>query len=310
VIHTIVDPAQSQIGAPMAAFHSARTAWTWLLHEYAPKAGLRPEDSLWIRFPARFQTSDENVFWNERVEILREVAGTVKGFKIIPYMLPPPGVKPRIENGQARTLHDHCRGGIAWDSSVLRAPPCKRTIIEPCWMFEAPWNHSFDAVTTEDHYRDKFNPRLGTYAPVRERGKTLFMLFHHAVPRVRWNRDGVAAEIREFAEWVGGVSRELSRPGRRGVVPVIPLDLLADYGIPASEAEWLMRVPEPAAAPPRACPITCSECADDPSGHHFVRGSLGEADPNHPGAPLDTALMLCRHCPEWRLITDEDEVRR
>jgi hypothetical protein len=185
-------------------------------------------------------------------------------------------------------------------------------VIEPNWMLEAPWNHGHDAVMTEDEYRDRFDPKLGTMAPIKERGRTLHMLFHRQVPEHRRTPAGIREEIAELVRWVTSVSRELSRPGRRGVVPVLPLDLLADYGITAAEAESLATQEEPGTPEVQACPITCSQCAHDASGHHWTRGTLTEADPNHPGAPLDTLLDLCVHCPRWRLVTDDeaDQARR
>jgi len=238
VINVMVDPARSQIGTTMAAHSSPWSAWVWLLHEYATLAQLRRDDVLWIRFPSKFLALDQNEFWNDRVEVLRELAGTVKGFRILPYMLPPPGDRPAIENGLARSLHDACRGGIAWDSSVLRPPPCRRTVIEPCWMLEAPWNHGHDAVITEDEYRERFNPQLETLEPLK-RGRTLHVLMHRVIPMERWNRAGVFGEMADFAGWVTVLNTRLAPAGQRRVVPVFCLDHLVDYRIAAAEAEGL-----------------------------------------------------------------------
>lgn len=234
--HLIVDPARSQIGAAMDQFSTPWGAWDWLLGEYAPKAKLRSDDTLWIRFPCKFLPDDENGWWNERLDDLMEYLPQVP-FKVRPYMLPPAKFTPKM-NGQARRLHDTCRGGLAFDSCVLNVPPGLRDVtLEPGWDNGMVANHRFNSCMTEDEYRrNSYGPGFpSTLAPIKTHGRTLYMLCHRTVPKDKWNRAGIMSEMADFAAFTRGVNTKWAKTGANGVVPVYPLDWCADYGIGADE---------------------------------------------------------------------------
>lgn len=188
-----------------------------------------------------------------------------------------------------------------------------RVVVEPAWAPAPPeaktgWGWEWPCLVTDEYYQRMKREEFKGWRP-----------WTHNVPEIMRVQPGLASGV-SSAKVRSALTSFVAECRANHITHLIHGDLLTDHkltfaaiGAPSSTPAAAI-APKPADLPPvqgpEVCPRECSQCPDnagEPGVHHWLIESFDEASDDHPGIPLNTPVMVCKHCPAWRLV-GEDEV--